>query len=315
MLEEVSETLERSGFKTFSVEKVKSTCFNLLAARDLSLLFVKALKNIDSISKEHVRDLKRISTFFNGVPLIVGKRNRRGELGPGVIYEKNDIKAMGLETLENIFRGEKPIAYADKGGLYVSLDGEELKKARKEKSITLGGLADHLGVSRSTIYKYEKNKQDATLKTALKLEEKLETSSILSPIDPMKETYKGKLEGKSIPKKSEVDNKLQLDVFTKLSDLGLLVTQIKKAPFDVLSRSESYMVMTGVSKNESPVVDKKARIVSHITTATKSSAMFVVEKKHNESIKHVPIFNKEDLKEIKDLDDLREKIEQKKHQS
>ncbi len=313
MLSEVAKTLERSGFETFSVNKVKSTCFNLLAVRDLNILFIKVLMNIDSISKEHARDIRRISNFFNGIPLIIGKKNRRGELGPGVVYEKTEVKSMSLETFKNLFEGEKPIAYSDKGGLYVSIDGEELEKARKEKNMTLGGLANLVGVSRSTIYKYEKNDQDATLNKAVKLKEILGSPSILKPINPL--DRREDQEVKEEPEKnSKGENKLQIDVFSKLDNLGLLVTQIHKAPFEALSKKDSFTFLTGVNKIESPVVDKKAKIVSHITNATESEAMFVVEKKKKERVEHVPFFNKEDLDEIKDIDELKEEIEEKRHQ-
>ena len=54
--------------------------------------------------------------------------------------------------------------------------GLRLHKLRKDRGMTQAELADRLGVSKGTIYRYEHNLQDPSLQTAIRLTVLLRTS-------------------------------------------------------------------------------------------------------------------------------------------
>lgn len=54
--------------------------------------------------------------------------------------------------------------------------GLRLQKLRKNRGMTQAELADRLGVSKGTIYRYERNLQDPSLQTAIRLAVLLRTS-------------------------------------------------------------------------------------------------------------------------------------------
>lgn len=62
--------------------------------------------------------------------------------------------------------------------------GLRLQKLRKNRGMTQAELADRLGVSKGTIYRYERNLQDPSLQTAIRLAVLLRTSlDYLTSID------------------------------------------------------------------------------------------------------------------------------------
>lgn len=54
--------------------------------------------------------------------------------------------------------------------------GLRLQKLRKNRGMTQAELADRLGVSKGTVYRYERNLQDPSLQTAIRLAVLLRTS-------------------------------------------------------------------------------------------------------------------------------------------
>lgn len=71
--------LKRIGFRTMKLE-FRGGCFDLVATRQLLLLFIKALANIDKFSEEQAEDLKKLAKLFKASPLLVGLRSKNAEL-------------------------------------------------------------------------------------------------------------------------------------------------------------------------------------------------------------------------------------------
>src|SRR3989304_1669875 len=88
-------------------------------------------------------------------PLVVGERSGTGPLEDGVIYSRFGVPILARQTfVEFLEDGVPPFVFSAPGGLYVRLDTEALRRAREERQISLGTLADVAGVSRRTIQMY-----------------------------------------------------------------------------------------------------------------------------------------------------------------
>lgn len=148
--------------------------FDHVAEKDGLKLIIKTLVDINNLRKSLAERLIEISNLLLATPFLVGKRNRGNEMEEGVIYQRQGIKSMTPKTLENILiEGIPPIVYAAPGGKFANLNGEKLKKERREKDYSKGELASKIGVSRSTIRKYEKGR-NASIEKAIRLEETLD---------------------------------------------------------------------------------------------------------------------------------------------
>ncbi len=151
-----------------------------MARKNGTLLIVKVVSHIDSVSEDVAFDLEVISRHLGGVPLIIGERARDAELERGAVYVRYGIYAISPSTLYDYFvELTPPLVYASPGGLYVNIDGEVLRDLREKRSMSLGDLGQVLGVSRRTISKYESG-MGTTLDVAIRIEEFFNTGVVKS---------------------------------------------------------------------------------------------------------------------------------------
>ncbi len=169
-----------AGFDVSERFFIRPRSFDLIARNDGTLLVIKVVSHIDSVSEEVAFDLEVISRHLGGVPLIVGERARDAELERGAVYVRYGIYAISPATLYDYFvEMIPPLVYASPGGLYVNIDGEVLRDLREKRSMSLGDLGQVLGVSRRTISKYESG-MGTTLDVAIRIEEFFNTGVVKS---------------------------------------------------------------------------------------------------------------------------------------
>ncbi|HII60768.1 transcriptional regulator [Pyrococcus horikoshii] len=302
--------LKRIGFRTMKLE-FRGGCFDLVATRQLLLLFIKALANIDKFSEEQAEDLKKLAKLFKASPLLVGLRSKNAELEDGVVYERFGIYAITPGTLYSMFaEGEPPLIIAERGGFYVRIDGKKLKALREEHGYSITELAGILGISRKSLQRYEKGESVVSLEVALRLEEVFD-EPLVKPIDVLRARLK------DVTLTSEPDNILEKEVFEKLRKLGMSVVKIKTAPFNAITKEEEddIELLTGIDERKTGRTLKRAELVSQMAEVVGSDGVFVVKKARMEVVRNVPILPKKLLEEIKDADELLELIRDLKFKS
>jgi putative transcriptional regulator len=222
--------LLQKGRFNISIPDTRSSCFDLLARRGSFILLSKFLLNIDSVSEEMARDLKVLSNLISAHPILIGERTRHLIMQDGVLYSRYGINAVTFRTFSDVLSEDLyPVACSSRGGFYVKLDGQKLKKLRIEANISVGELADEIGVSRTMIYSYENDVFGATLSTVFKLEEFLD-ESLARRIDVF--------EIPDLPDRVESFERQKPGVFLKLEEIGFEIHPMKKAFFDAITRGE-----------------------------------------------------------------------------
>src|SRR5512137_73068 len=179
-LQLVTSVMITAGFDVSERFSIRPRSFDIIARNNGTLLVLKVVSHIDSVSEEVAFDLEVISRHLGGVPLIVGERARDAELERGAVYIRYGIYAISPATLYDYFVERiPPLVYASPGGLYVNIDGEVLRDLREKRSMSLGDLGQVLGVSRRTISKYESG-MGTTLDVAIWIEEFFNTGVVKS---------------------------------------------------------------------------------------------------------------------------------------
>ncbi len=297
----VENILRITGFKTARVE-LRGGCFDIVANRLFLMLFIKVSPNIDVVTEGQAEDLKRLSSFFKASPLIVGVRTKTGELEEGVVYERFKVHALRPETLYDVLsEGELPAVFAERGGLYVRINGRLLKELRERSGYSVGELAKLVGVSRKSVLNYERGETAISLDVALRLEDVF-NEPLAEPIDILTAEVKVKL-------RSEPESPLEREVIERLRNLGMGVVKIKRAPFNALSREEKKTILAGIDRKKTRSTVKRAEMVSDIGRVIKSDGLFILEKTKTEMVEDIPLIPKERLDEIRDADELIELIE------
>ena len=176
--------LADAGFSVSDRCATRPKSFDVAARRGDDVVLLKILGNIDAFDAETGAEMRRLGTYLRATPLVVGLRTRDEELEPGVVYFRHGVPVFSPDTAMELFvEGLPPLVYAAPGGLYVNIDGDVLADRRQDEDLSLGKLADELGVSRRTVSKYEDG-MNASIDVAMRLEE-LFGDGLTSPVDVM----------------------------------------------------------------------------------------------------------------------------------
>ncbi len=317
LIAQVLGILKDAGF--IVSRRCESRSFDLAARRSEITLLAKIMRNIDGISEDVARDIKRAAFCLLASPLVVGERTGASFLEDDVVYHRYGIPALNPHTLYDYFvEGADPYVYSATGGVYVDIDGEAMRGAREKKDLSLGDIASELGVSRRSVSKYEEGIMSTTIDIALKLEEFLDTV-LIEPLEflnteleePSPEVLTGGVE--------EAASSLEKYILCMMEEIGFEVFTMAHAPFSAVSfpeppskaRGECAKILTGVSEYTERMI-KRARIVSSLSQVTRTKSVFVV----NGNIKYVQIDNtvligKEELKRIRDPEEFSNVMEER----
>ncbi|WP_456373179.1 transcriptional regulator [Methanocaldococcus sp.] len=302
----ISECIELLRAHKFIVSKPLSrSCFDIIASKDSIRLILKVLKNIDSLSKEQSKELKKISRILRGTPLIIGIRTRNAPMEHGVVYDRYNIKAVTFETFKDYLEGSPPVVYAKRGGFFVNIDGKVLREAIESMGISVGKLAEVAGVSRKTIYKYETQMANPSVEVAMKIEEFLDVPlvkgiDLFEPIED--EDFENKLEKLEDYKK---------EALNFLNKLGFNLFVVNKAPFDAVAEKNlgesQNILLTNIEQQNNEEVKRKALLVRELSKLLEGYSLLILEKKEKE-YKNLPVVSIEELKKMDDALDLIEHI-------
>jgi putative transcriptional regulator len=307
LINEIRDLLAKTGFYLSDKANTRGMSFDIIARRDQNLLLIKVLANVDAFTETNAGELKLIARTLDGSPILVGQRSGGGRLEEGVIYSRFGVPILSKETFVDFFaEGVPPFVFAAPGGLYVRLDGDLLRKLRDTKNISLGTLAEVAGVSRRTVQMYLEG-MSATIDIALRLEEFFGEPLVI-PVDPF--AYTKDLE-QALVSWDEFDT-FEKHVFQKLQNLGFEVLPTLRCPFEALTADREAIYLTGVrTKNEN--VEEKVAMVSNISkVAERDSVVFVEKSRLRVSIRGTPIINKDELRKIKEREEIQDLIEERK---
>jgi putative transcriptional regulator len=307
LITEVREVLGKTGFYLSDNINTRGMSFDVIGRRDQNLLLIKVLLNVDAFTEKNANELKLIAKTLGGSPILIGQKSGGGRLEEGVIYSRFGVPILSKETFVDFFtEGVPPYVFSAPGGLYVRLDGDFLRRLRDQKNISLGTLAEVAGVSRRTVQMYLEG-MSATIDIALRLEEFF-GEPLVVPVDPFVYT-KGVEE--ALASWGDFDA-FEKHIFHKLKSLGYSILPTVKCPFEALTRDADSLFLTGVrGRNEN--VEQKVAIVSSISrVAERDSVIFVEKTGVRMSIKGTPLIGKEELKRIKEREEIEDLIKERK---
>ena len=272
-LQLVTSVMISAGFEVSEKFTLRPRSFDLIARENGTLLVIKVVTHIDSVSEEAAFDLDVIAEHLGGVPLIVGERAREAELERGAVYVRYGIYAISIATLYDYFVEKiPPLVYASPGGLYVNINGDALRDLRERRSMSLGDLGQVLGVSRRTISKYESG-MGTTLEVAIRIEEYFNTG-VVESIDIVKrEPAESGLE--SSKKRSVPGIPIEF-----LEQLGMQLHTLRGAPFQALLTFDKHTILTGYGTAQKVV--KRAALISNLSKIAKKHAMCIITDYHHE---------------------------------
>ena len=142
---------------------------DVLATRENGLsLFLKVTEDVAELPAGEIRELRRASSVLDAKPLVVAEREAGQELDEIAAYERVGVYTVTSEGLRRVIE-ERVYVVRRQGRFYMRVDGAKLREARERMGYSLGDVASILGVSRRSVYMYERGVADITLEKALRL--------------------------------------------------------------------------------------------------------------------------------------------------
>lgn len=310
-VENITAMLEDAGFLVSDRCDVRPRSFDLAARRGEDLLLLKILGNIDAFDGGTGAEMRRLGTYLDGTPLVIGLRTRDTELKPEVVYFRHGVPVFNPDTAYDLFIEDiPPLIYAAPGGLYVSIDGELLADKREKRGWSLGQLASELGVSRRTVSKYEDG-MNASIEVAIELEQLFDR-----PFSAPVEVLDGAEDVRDTDPTPDAPDAEPHDehVVTTLTDAGFRVHPTQRSPFNAVSEDTDHnrlQLLTGHSAF-TEAAEKRARIMSSIGRVTETrSVYFTEEKDRRESVDGTALVSCDELAAIDDPREIRALIRER----
>ncbi|MEM1539501.1 MAG: helix-turn-helix domain-containing protein [Candidatus Bathyarchaeia archaeon] len=290
---------------SFTVSRIccsRPSCFDIAARKSEKLIFLKVQPDIGNVSPYDSMELRMISEKFSAASLLMSEETHEKPLEDDTVYSRFNVLAVTLKTFESIIlRNTPPLIQAGPGGYYVEIDGEAIKRRRQELGLSVGEVAEKVGISRRTLYGYERGMTKASVTVAYKL---LCTLGI--PVAKPVNIFEAWKREKPLTAKARhmtTGNKLMRKILKKLANYNIIA--VRKAPFDfvITVPEEDVRIIGGVTDGEEKVLDRRVDEILSLSKVVNAHPVLVTEnsKSINKDISCVP---SEDLSKIKSPEDL-----------
>ncbi len=275
LMERVARTLRRHGYRyaVIGYPPSRTRCIDIVAwSSGKKRIFIRIAEDAADLSSNSIKELRALSSSLNAAPVVVASRIRGVELEDYIIYEKYDTPTVTATTLEEALREDGFYVWFRRGEYYVKVDPEKLRSKRLEKGLSLGDIAYTIGVSRKTIYEYERGSMDPTLPQAEKLVN-IFGEDIMVPVNLFRD--------------AEVDpeeygrphSRLEGELLESLRSRGYRAAHASRAPLDIAAsregRSITIVVKHGYDKN---IYERSIEVVE-LAETIRAEAVALVDKK------------------------------------
>jgi putative transcriptional regulator len=235
-------------------------------------VLVKVIDDLADLPKSEVNELQGASSTIETTPLIIAENWGGEKLSDFVAYSIYNSYAITPDTLEGLLSGKGQVyVKTAKDGYHVSISGEKLKEARLEKGLSLGNVAEYVGVSRKTIYEYERESLEPNIERGKRLLE-LFGSNILSPIDLFEPPRN------RVVKEQEAHNIYEEKIIREVKALGGDAFHLKRSSIDIAAKlDERIMFVVEHEKASSKKIYAKLENTGKASKVVESRAIYVYQ--------------------------------------
>lgn len=298
----VETVLKEAGFTVSQRCCSRPSCFDFAARRDQNVMFVKVQSDTEQVPPDEYLEFKVIADRISAASLMVSEKSRGKLLEADTVYSRYDVLVVTRKTFENIVLHKTyPLIQAGPGGYYVEIDGEAVKQRREKLELSIGELAEMTGISRRTLYGYERGMAKASVSTAYNLISILGIP-VAKPVNVFKNSKDHSQHLLTAAKQALTENRLLQKIFQKLARFD--VTAVRKAPFDFLiDIQERIKIIGGVANREEREINSRVEEILSVSRVAQAHPMLITEgpKPSNKDILCIP---SEEISEIESLEDL-----------
>ena len=306
-LETMETVLKEAGFEVSERCHARPSCFDFAARKSESLVLIKVQADLDTFSSDDSCELEALSECVSAAALLVAENTREKPLEDDTVYSRYNILAVTPETFKNIaVRGVNPLIQAGPGGYYVGIDCQAIKSRRQELGLSVGEMAGMIGISRRTLYGYERGMAKASVTAAYNLIWALAVP-VAKSVDVFEKSEDQRKCFLMKAKQAIERHRFLQKILKKLSRCN--ITTVKKAPFDfVINVPEgNTRIIGGLTSDKEKQLDRRVDEILSVSRIIRAHPILVTEGQELVN-KDISCINSEEFSRIKDPADLITKL-------
>jgi putative transcriptional regulator len=296
-------TLKEAGFAVSQVCCSRPSCFDFAAKKNHDLIFIKVQPDVDSLSSQDSDELGVITESVSAASLLISKKTRDKPLEDDTVYSRYHIFAITQKTFENIIVHKvSPLIQAGPGGYYVEIDCEAVRRRRQELGLSVGELAKMVGLSRRSLYGYEKGMGKSSVTAAYNLIYALGVP-VAKPVNVFQKTKRRNAcyllaTAKTMLTKSKLVNRL----FRKFRSHEFAA--VKRAPFDfIIASRENFRIVGGIADSDEPELDRRIEEILSVSKLADAHPILITDKAKLAD-KDIPCLRSDDVSRLKNPEEL-----------
>ncbi|MEM3597124.1 MAG: helix-turn-helix domain-containing protein [Candidatus Bathyarchaeia archaeon] len=295
--------LREAGFAVSEKCCIRPSCFDFVARKREVLVFVKVHRDIDSLSQNDFFELEKISNCVRATPILVSESMRERPLEDDTVYSRYNIVAVTPKTFENfVVNKVSPLIQAGPGGYYVEIDCEAIRRRRQELGLSVGEMAEIVGLSRRTLYGYERGMAKASVTAAYNLMCALGIP-IAKPVNIFEKPRNQRKCFLTTAKRIIAKNKVVRRFLKKFSRCN--ITAVRKAPFDFVINvpEENTHIIGGVASSKEQKLERRVDEIISVSKVVRAYPILVTDKQKLVN-KDIPCVSSEEISKIRKPEDL-----------
>lgn len=295
--------LRKAGFTVSEKCCTRPSCFDFAARKKETLILVKTRLDMDALSPRYSFELKKISDCVSAIPILVSENMRQKPLEEDTAYSRYDIVVVAPKTFENwVIRNVCPLVQAGPGGYYVEIDSEAVKRRRQELGLSIGEMAKMVGLSRRTLYGYERGMAKASVAAAYNLMCTLGVP-VVKPVNMFEKAEKQQGRFLTTARKMIIKNKIVRKFLRRFSRCN--VTTVRNAPFDfvITVPEERMQIIGGVASCKEHKLERRVEEIISVSKVIKANPILITDGKKNID-KDIPCVRSEEIPKIRKPEDL-----------
>jgi putative transcriptional regulator len=277
-----SVALKEASFQVSQLCCSRPSCFDFAAKKDGKPVLIKVHSDIDTFSHKDSGELRIIANHVFAASLIISQRTHDKPLEDDTVYSRYAIFVVTEKTIRNIaLQTANPLVYAGPGGYFVEIDGTLVEKRRSELGLSIGKLADMIGVSRRTLYGYERGMTKASVSSAYNLAKTLGIP-VARPINVLEKTKKQHQHLRMKDEHAIAGQPLLLKVFRVFRKFALCnVFPVQKAPFDFVMNvpNEKHAIVGSVATKDERHLGKRMEETLSVCRVVNAHPVLITEKR------------------------------------
>ena len=271
--------LKEAGFQISQICCSRPSCFDFAARKDDKTVLIKVHSDVDAFPPQDSQELKVIAGNVSAASLVISQRTHDKPLEDDTVYSRYAIFVVTEKTIRNIaLQTANPLVYAGPGGYSVEIDGALIEKRRKELGLSVGQLAEMIGVSRRTLYGYERGMAKASVTSAYNLAKTLGLP-VAKPINVLGKTRKQRPCFLMKAKHAIAGQALLQKVFRKFAFCD--ISPVRKAPFDFMMNvpNEEYVIVGSVAVSGERHLDNRMEELLSVCRVVQAHPVLITEKR------------------------------------